>query len=323
MKKINFCLLIPFFFSLLQAAEISSDTYHSELIKFYLKAEKFQLANSYADSALQKEAEIDSLYYWKAIALEKSGRTKKAVENYGQALILAENQDFLKIVSGKLHELLLQIPAMQAIELHTNLIEKVKDKKKYKIILLILAELYEQNQLFGEANDVYKTILNEKIDADTTFFQLKIAKNQIFQKRYELAMRTLENSIINGDTLQMGDILYYYFLASSSAEKQDIARKTLIELYRDFPQHSKKKEILQALAESFSEENPLLSWFFWDELFTLADDAEKIKILDEIEELKKKIAKKDFMIGQFRKLKFSFPETSITEMLRKRKNIDE
>ncbi len=55
-----------------------------------------------------------------------------------------------------------------SIEKISTMLDSVSNSPQYSEFLMTIAEVYEENQLYEEANDIYKTILADIPQVDTT-----------------------------------------------------------------------------------------------------------------------------------------------------------
>ncbi len=301
MKK--FSLIIIFLTALLFAQKIHETLeYQVNLIRFYRNEQEYENVINYADSAMSEQIMLDSLHYFKAIALFEQENWEKSADNFGRAMLYNQNEDFLIKTTKSYKEVLNKIPSLKAIEVNSKIIDDV-DAEKPKLhnhFLKIMALLYEKNNLFEEANDVYKTILSSDIYAEPLWLEIKIAKNYIYQKEYSKAMHSLELVLATEDKNCVKDALFLYYLAAYSNENFEIAKETLIELYCKYPNHLQREEILFSLAKIFEGENQfLMSLFFFNELYKINDEAQKIKTYREIVRLKKLFIENSSIEEQF------------------------
>ncbi len=279
--------------------------YRINLIKFYLAEEAYDNVIAYSDSSISDSTMLDSLYYYKAEALNAKQKWYKAALSYANSLF--HSPGFNNKIEEKFYDSLTELSAIDAIEICMLLINRIQDQTKLSNFLKVLAKIYEDHHLFGEAIDVYKTLISDFDLNDKIFFEMKIAKNYIYLKEYDDALNTLGIVIAVNDSAYVKDALYYQYIASYSKEDYKTAKKSLIRLYCDFPEHDHKKEILTGLIELFENEDQLLTcWFLKQELFKISSETEKIKIFQEISKLKRKILSISPEIDQFKNFKLNF-----------------
>ena len=275
--------------------------YFYELIKFYLSEHEFDLALTYLDSSMVNPT--DSLYYFKGIALQGKNEWHDAADNFALSIITHRQQGILQKAKKEFKIVLLQLPAMESISILSSYLDRIKNDDILAQFLFVMAEIYEEIQLFDEANDVYQTILNDTDYLEQVPINLRIVTNFIFLKNYQEAIKILKPVISLNDSIFNEDALFYYYVANYSVENFSKAKDALLRLYREYPDHQKMNEILRGLAELFEEENLfLMSWFFYHELKSISNEAQKFIVQKEIERLKLRIGKDQNNIDQFKYL---------------------
>lgn len=152
--------------------------YYYELIKFYLNEHEYDLALTYLDSIMVNPT--DSLYYFKGKALKGKQEWKEAANCFAMSIQLQRTDTLSTVNEHEFRFVLEKLPAMEAITLLSGYLNSIEDNKILAQFLVIMAEIYEENQLFDEANDVYSTILKETDYPKQIPMQMKIATNQIF-----------------------------------------------------------------------------------------------------------------------------------------------
>lgn len=197
--------------------QLSMDVdYYYELIKFYLSEEEYDLALTYLDSTMANPT--DSLYYFKGKALKGKNIWESAAQNFAQSIIVHRHQGIRDVSKNELKEVLLNLPAMEAISLLSNYMNDANRDDVLTTFLFILAEIYEVNQLYEEANDVYQTILKETKYLEKVPVKLRIATNQIFLKKFQEAIVTLKPVISLNDSIYNEDALFFCYIAHYSIE---------------------------------------------------------------------------------------------------------
>jgi tetratricopeptide (TPR) repeat protein len=249
----------------------------------------------------------DSLYYFKGKAFQGEKKWKEAADNFVTAIWLCRSDSLLSSIEKEFKLVLQNLPAMEAITLLSGYVNATKDNELLVKLLLIMADIYEDNQLFNEANDVYVTILQETDYPQQIPMQMKIATNQIFLEQYEEAINTLSPIVALNDSIYNADALFFYYLANYSVNRYEIAKDALLKLYHDYPNHPKRNEILSGLADVFEKENQLLlSWYFLNEMQMNSSEAQRFLIQKRITHLKTKIAVQDSLTDQFKYFELKF-----------------
>ena len=301
-----FSALIIFACSLLFAQDDPVNTqlsiqvdYHYELIKFYLSEKEYDLALTYLDSTMTHPT--DSLYFFKGEALQGKKDWHGAADSFAQTIISHRQQGILEAAVHELKQVLLNLSAMESISLLSEYMDNLQNDDILLPFLFILAEIYEENQLFEEANDVYQTILKETDYREKVPVKLRIATNLIFLKNFQQAIVTLKPVISLNDSIYNEDALFFNYVASYSMEDFLTAKKSLLRLYQEYPSHLKKNEILKGLAELFEKENQLLmSWYFYRELRESSSEAQKFIVQKEIDRIRLRLGNERILTDQFR-----------------------
>jgi tetratricopeptide (TPR) repeat protein len=279
--------------------------YFYELIKFYLSENEFDLALTYLDSTMAHPT--DSLYYFKGVALQGKKNWNGAADNFAQSIITHRHQGILEQAQQEFKAVLLELPAMESISLLSEYMNGIKKDDVLTPFLFVLAEVYEENQLFDEANDVYQTILLDTDYREKVPVELRIVTNLIFLKNYEKAILTLKPVISLNDSIYNEDALFFCYVAHYSLDQFEEAKQALLRLYQNYPDHSSKSEILKGLAELFEKENQLLmSWFFFQELKAISSEAQKFIVQKDIHRIKQRIGTEQIISDQFEYFKPEF-----------------
>jgi len=183
-------------------------------------------------------------------------------------------------------------------------VSQAQNTQKHIGFLNILARLYENNQLYGEANDAYRTILSETEEPESWNLKIKIATNKIFQKEYEEALNIIGPLIAIDDSLYNEKLLFLDYIANISLEHYEDAKTSLLRLYLDFPQNPNRKDILSGLAEVFEhQEQFLMSWYMLNELYMISDEVQRFKLTKDVDRVKQKISESNTIEDQFKYFK--------------------
>ncbi|MEA2096627.1 MAG: hypothetical protein U9P73_08055, partial [Candidatus Cloacimonadota bacterium] len=246
----------------------------------------------------------DSLYYFKGFIYKEKEDWLQASEFFAKAILHASEEQFIDERLADFEIAIVQVSPLSAFDIVSAAVSKAQNAQKHVGFLNILARLYESNQLYGEANDVYRTILLETEESENNNLQIKIATNNIFKKDYEEALNTLEPLIILNDSLYIEKLLFLDYIAKISLEHYEDAKRSLIRLYLDFPEHTNRNEIIAGLADIFKhQEQYLMSWYMLSELFIISDEAQKFKLQEDIKRIKQKICESTTIENQFRYFK--------------------
>ena len=315
MKKSLISIISLLIFSVSINSEIISQPeteYKSELIKFYLDRGEYELAlSSFANLDTQPS---DSLKLMQGIAFSKIDSTLQAALCFADIKMLSGN-DSLKVEAFKLfNEIVDQLEPINKIDLLSKILENSGQHIDVELLLL-LANTYENVRLFSEANDIYSTIINSDTIIDTNKFLINYGINEIHQKNYDRASEIFGTIISKNDTLHIQDALFYSYISNYSSDNKELAKEQLLKLHYRFPDNFRNKEILQQLADIFSENKQyLLSWYFLNKLHKISDPTEKYKISLQISEIKNRLNEEELKLDQFEFLKPTFLEKYQTKI---------
>jgi len=317
MKKVWIVFLLLFlslnlFSQILEAEEQNNPDdikYRFELIKFYLDHNEYDLAISYIDSTLEEAVNKDTLYFMKGLACKGIQDLDKASDSFAETFVRSNDPQLIIMAEKEFKLAIKTLSPVHAIEKISHYISRIEDQHKLTKFLFIIAEIYEKNQLFGEANDVYRTILQETEYADSISLELKIATNHIFLKEYNESMQILEPIIALQDSVVNENALFYHYIANYSLQQFKAAKSSLLTLYLHYPEHSNRYEIIKGLAELYEIEHQyLLSWYLMNELYHLSNDAQRFNIHRDISKIKEMLVQDTLSIDQFKDFKPVFEE---------------
>ena len=282
-------------------SNINDFKYNLKLIKFYIEKYEYDNALEYIDKTLEEAIEKDSLFYYKAFIYEELEDWLQASEFFAKAILHSSEEKVIDELLTDFEIAIIHVSPLSAFDIVSAAVANAQNTQKHVGFLNILARLYESNQLYGEANDVYRTILLETEESESYKLQIKIATNNIFQKDYEEALNILEPLITLDDSLYIEQLLFLNYIANISLEYYENAKISLIRLYLDFPEHTNREEILAGLADIFKhQEQYLMSWYMLNELFKISDEAKRFKIQNDIERIKEMICESNTIEDQFR-----------------------
>lgn len=309
MKVISILILLLtcFFLSAqeVDTLEPENSDYESELLNFYFENEEYNLVISIVDTLEYS----DELMFLKGMSHHLSGDSKTAIDVLSD-IILVGTDDIKKLeASKKIKNIAKEFAPQESIEILSELLEKFEFSEFYPQILLLIAEVYEDFQLYEEANDVY-TMLLEEDDK----YKVKIGINYILQKRFGKALEILL-PITETESDNQDEVLYLTYLAYFSMQKTESAKAVLIRLYNEFPDCDKRIEILSNLADIFAAEKKLVtSWFLLEEASKLSSEIQLYHLNNKINNIRILIASDSLNIYQFEHLKLDLNSTTeITE----------
>ena len=309
MRVIIFVLMITIFCINLYTqnediSNINDVKYNINLIKFYIDKNEYDYALEYIDKTLEEIVDNDSLYFLKGFIYREYEDWYQASEYFAKAILYTSKEQIIDNRLADFEKVIIKVSPLSAFDIVSDAVSKAQNTQKHVGFLNILARLYESNQLYGEANDVYRTILLESEESISYNLQIRIATNNIFQKDYEEALNILEPLIILDDSLYIEKLLFLDYIANISLEQYQNAQVSLVRLYLEFPQHTYRREILSGLADIFEhQEHFLMSWYMLNELYIMIDEVQKFKLKIEIDRIKQKICESNTIEDQFKYFK--------------------
>jgi Tfp pilus assembly protein PilF len=302
-------LMVTIFFTNLftqneNLSNINDEKYNIKLIKFYIEKNEYEKALEYIDKTLEEVTGKDSLFFFKGYIYIEYEDWKQASESFAKAILHTSDEKLINEWLAIFEKAIIKVSPLTAFDFVSTAVSEAKNTQKHIGFLNILARLYENNQLYGEANDVYRTILLEIEESERWDLKIKIATNKIFQKEYDEALNILEPLIVIDDSLYNEKLLFLDYIANISLENYDKAKTSLIRLYLDFPDHTNRKEILTGLSEIFvHQEQSLMSWYILNELFKISDEVQRFKLKIDIDRIKQKICESNAIEDQFKYFK--------------------
>lgn len=292
--------------------------YHKELVQFYIDRQEYELALGVIDSALTRNVTNDSLFLYKAISYEGLKDWDRAANSYSE-LYLKTDSDSLKFLAknGFIYNVK-QLNPIVSIEKISTMLDSVSDSPQYPEFLMTIAEVYEENQLYEEANDIYKTVLGDttKVDTtgvgtphiDTTDILFKLAVNDIYLKNYEDVVFTMEPFILEADSVRLPEALFFSYISHYSLGNYPAARKHLLRLYLNYPTYGNRFEQVMGLAELFEKEKRyIFGWYLLENFMTSASEAEKYQLDKRIKMIRERMGSEEDLPNQFKLLQ-SIPE---------------
>ena len=282
-------------------SSVNDVKYNIKLIRFYIEKIEYEKALDYIDKTLGDAIKKDSLYFFKAYIYKEQEDWLQASEFFAKAILHTSGEQIINEFMIEFENAINHISPLSAFDIVSAAVSQAQNKLKHIGFLNILARLYESNQLYSEANDVYRTILQESDESDKCDLQIKIATNSIFQKDYEDALNILKPMIAVDDSLYIEKLLFLDYIANISLNNYYEAKTSLLRLYTDFTQNPNKEEILAGLAHIFEhQEQYLMSWYMLNELFKISNEVQKFKLQEDIERIKQKISRSTTIENQFK-----------------------
>ena len=285
-------------------SNINDVKYNIKLIKFYMEKNEYNNALEYIDKTLEETIDNDSLYFYKGLIYKEFEDWQQASESFVQAILYTSEEQIIVERLAIFEDAIINVSPLTAFDIVSMAVSEAQNTQKHIGFLNILARLYENNQLYGEANDVYRTILSETEESESWNLKIKIATNKIFQKEYKEALNILEPLIAIDDSLYNERLLFLDYIANISLELYEDAKTSLLRHYLDFPENPNRKDILSGLADVFEhQEQFLMSWFMLNELFKISDEVQRFKLTKEVDRIKQKICESNTIEDQFKHFK--------------------
>ncbi|MFC1887591.1 tetratricopeptide repeat protein [Candidatus Cloacimonadota bacterium] len=283
--------------------------YNLQVVKFYFQKQEFDTVLNYITD-LEKDTYIpDSLKYFQAMSFSGLKFWEEAVATYSDLLVHSVDLNLCSSVITEFDIVQQNLNISDRIDVISNILNELRTDDLRTRLLFILADVYEEAHFFEEANDVYRTILNESKVKDGFAVDLRIAANYIFLKDYLSALEILEPIISLQDSTLNSDALFLSFNANNSLSRKEEARSNLIALYLNYPEHSKRFEIMNSLAEIyFQEKQYLICWYILEELMLISNDSQLFGIENKIDELRILLSSEEDLPRQFDNMELNFKE---------------
>ena len=288
-----------------------NSTNNFDLIKYYLVIEDYEQAISIIDSSLVDSVMTDSLNYFKGIAFFGLKRYKNAADSFAETIFSNPEISSQDRTLKYFQDCLSKLHITDAIEKTTVLLDSIRNNDIRNDLMLTIAEIYEDNQVFSEAIDVYLEILSDNDISDEVFLHYKIARNKIFLKNYTEALQILDDILASEDTLHRENTLLLSYVANYSAGNIPNAKENLMQLYDQYPDSENRFGFTYNLADIFQQERQyLLSWFLLNELYKSGSEAQKFVIYSKIEKIKELLIQDSLTVDQFKNFKPDFGKIS-------------
>ena len=282
-------------------SNINDVKYNIKLIKFYIEKNEYENALEYIDKTLKEATEKDSLFFYKGFIYKEYEDWQQASELFAKAILHTSDEQIIDERLAVFEKAIIHVSPLSAFDIVSSAVSEVQNTQKQIGFLNILARLYESNQLYGEANDVYRTILLETEESESWNLKIKIATNKIFQKEYDEALNIIEPLITINDSLYIEELLLLDYIANISLEHYEDAKTSLLRLYLNFPQNLNRKDIISGLAEVFEQQEQfLMSWYMLNELFMISDEVQRFKLRTDIDRIKQIISESNSIEDQFK-----------------------
>ncbi len=274
--------------------------YPLELIKHYIGQEEFDLALTVAQDYSSEVERADSLAWLVASIYIYRNATEPAAKKYAEVIVISQDSKFKAAAMEKLKRLIPLLVPRRAIDLIIKTLEQVEDNQYYLKLILLLAELYENNYLYTEANDIYKSLLDGDFDIEQQELYIRIATNKVYQKKYAEAVSFAGKAEALQDSAHSSQALFIQFLSYQAQYKYKEALAPLMKLYLNFPEFGAIFDINMNLAELLVlQKEWLAAWYVLEKYYPQASALEKKMIIDEMINIKNSIPVDDENIRNF------------------------
>lgn len=294
-------IFVTFFLILLTISlfgEYSPDHYYIDLVKHYISLEEYDLALEIIDKKPHVDCP-DSLLWFKGNIHKVQKEQDKALESFIEVIKLSTAKG---LQEEAYHEILLYLDILsteEEIELFVSMLEHVEGEL-YNQIILRLAHIYEQNNLYEEANDIYLNLLQHISEPDTLGLRIKVATNDILQRNYQSAVKMAREAQAAGDSTQIPQALFIEFMGHYSQDEYEPALRALVKLYLNYPAWSLKFEVYLSLSELLIiQKHYLAAWYIIDQYYPFADLLEKQLLNDNKQKILRAIQKPENQFDMF------------------------
>ena len=189
-----------------------------------------------------------------------------------------------------------------SIEVLSTILDSLSNKNLRKDLLFALADIYERNLLYNEANDVYQTILSDTLNVDTLNILMKIASNDIYLKEFTES-RAILDTLLQNNSSQIDSLKILYLKAFTYYKENnfDMANELFLNLYKNYPNHPERWNVIYFLSKTFLyKKQYLVAWYLLDELYKISSESQKFKLYDEIQSLKTQFLNDKTATDQFK-----------------------
>ena len=289
LKMRNKIKLLIVMISLLAAAalycqERQPSHYHIDLMKHYMSLGEYELALGVAASEPLVDSP-DSLAWLVGNIYKFQNKPDSALLSFISTIELSEDAALQEKAFDEVEIIINLSPSHDNIELLISLLNHTSDEL-YNRIIIKLAAIYEKNNLYVEANDIYLNLLESDSFGDTLGLRVKMATNSIRQENYQDAVKYAIQAQTESDSLFIPQALFLEFMGYYAQYDLDNSLEPLLRLYLEYPEFSRRFEIYLSLAELLKHrEEYLAAWFVLNEYYPLAGFQEKRIIDDEIKGL--------------------------------------
>ena len=256
--------------------------YSIDLMKHYMSLGEYDLALGVAESDPLVD-NPDSLAWLMGNIYKFQNQPEEALTSFISAIELSGNAFLQEKAFDEVEKIIDLSPSRDNIELLISLLNYTSEDI-YNTIIIKLAAIYEKNNLYVEANDIYFNLLESDCFGDTLGLRLKMATNSIRQENYHDAVKYAKQAQTESDSLFIPQALFLEFMGYYAQYDMDNSLEPLLRLYLEYPDFSRRFEIYVSLAELLKyREEYLAAWYILEEYYLEAGYQERQIIEEEID----------------------------------------
>lgn len=284
----------------------SQITYRLDLAKYYHGKQEYEWVLTALRDSLLEQVNNDSIRFLRGLAYGELGNWNRAVEELSVILVHSSSDSMKATVKPLYCRYVQNLDPATAIEKLTQLLQN--EHHLDGDLMLTIGAIYEQNQLYAEANDVYITLLADTADVDTTEVMLKLVSNDKILEDYTAMWNHLQPLASRVDSTIAPHIALLQAEAAYGLQRHSAAEELLLALYKSQPEGIDTQAVRLLLAQNYQAMGQkVLAWYFLSEMAQYSSKAELYFLHNEIKELKQQIASDSLPEDQFRHLQFINP----------------
>lgn len=280
--------------------------YRLDLATYYQEKQEYEWVLTALRDSLLEQVHNDSIYYLRGLAYGELKNWNRAVEELSRVLVHGQSDSVKSIVKPLYCRYVQKLDPASAIEKLTQLLQQ--EHHLDADLMLTIGSIYEQNQLYAEANDVYITLLADTVDVDTTAVLLKLVTNDAILDDYGSMQQHLGPLASRADSTLAPKIELMQAQAALGLLDYTTAEALLLPLYESQPAQIELNEIRHLLAQTYrATGHPILAWYFLQEMAATSTKAQRYFLHNEIDALKQEIGSDSLADDQFKHLRFINP----------------
>ena len=280
--------------------------YRLDLARYYFDKQEYQWVITALRDSLLEGVQNDSIAYYRGLAYGKMGKWERAVETLSEIFVQSENDSIKTLIKQSFCQYVQQLDPATAIEKLTELLQA--EQHLDPDLMQTIGRIYEQNQLYAEANDVYETLLRDSVKIDTSEVILKLIENDKMRADYSAMLRHLRKLDAVADSTLQAEIAFLSASAYLHLNRYEEALELLLPLYQYTPPSLSRFAVIVALAHTYGNMGEkVLSWYLLEEAASVGNSRDAFLIQDQILQLRQSIASDSLAPGQFRHFRLTLP----------------